>query len=127
MDDTTAKQLVINEKEAVVIRRIFEMSASGQSLKTIAKTLNHEYVPSPRPRSGNNYATWSPTCIREMLRRDLYVGKVVWNASRFVKTPEQTSGYGARGRRANGALFPTPNSRLSAMRYGSGFRIARSA
>ena len=87
VDDTTAKQLIINEKEAVVIRRIFEMSASGQSLKTIAKTLNHECVPSPRPRSGNNYATWSPTCIREMLRRDLYVGKVVWNASRFVKTP----------------------------------------
>ncbi|HLH33230.1 MAG TPA: recombinase family protein [Alloacidobacterium sp.] len=86
-DDSTAKLLVINEKEAVVVRRIFEMSANGQSLKTIAKTLNHECVPSPRPRSGNKYATWSPTCIREMLRRDLYVGKVVWNTSRFVKTP----------------------------------------
>lgn len=87
VDGTTAKQLVINEREAAVVRRIFEMSATGQSLKTIAKTLNHECVPSPRPRSGNRYATWSPTCIREMLRRDLYVGKVVWNTSRFVKTP----------------------------------------
>jgi site-specific DNA recombinase len=87
VDATTAKQLVINESEAVVVRRIFEMSASGQSLKTIAKTLNRECVPSPRPRSGNQYATWSPSCIREMLRRDLYVGKVVWNSSRFVKTP----------------------------------------
>jgi DNA invertase Pin-like site-specific DNA recombinase len=87
VDATTAKQLVINESEAVVVRRIFEMSANGQSLKTIAKTLNRECVPSPRPRSGNQYATWSPTCIREMLRRDLYVGKVVWNASRFVKVP----------------------------------------
>jgi site-specific DNA recombinase len=87
VDATTAKQLVINESEAVVVRRIFVMSANGQSLKTIAKTLNRECVPSPRPRSGNQYATWSPTCIREMLRRDLYVGKVVWNASRFVKVP----------------------------------------
>jgi site-specific DNA recombinase len=87
VDSTTAKQLAVNEKEAVVVRRIFEMSANGQSLKTIARTLNHECVPSPRPRSGNRYATWSPTCIREMLRRDLYVGKVVWNTSRFVKTP----------------------------------------
>ena len=87
VDGATGKQLVINEDEAKVVRRIFEMSASGQSLKTIAKTLNHECVPSPRPRSGKKYATWCPTCIREMLRRDLYAGKVIWNSSRFVKVP----------------------------------------
>ena len=83
----TGKQLVINEGEAAVVRRIFEMSAEGQSLKTIAKTLNSECVPPPRPRAGNNYATWCPSCIREMLRRDLYAGKVIWNSSRFVKVP----------------------------------------
>jgi site-specific DNA recombinase len=84
---TTGKQLVINENEAMVIRRIFEMSADGQSLKTIAKTLNRECVPPPRPRAGKRYATWCPTCIRAMLRRDLYAGKVIWNSSRFVKVP----------------------------------------
>ena len=50
VDGTTGKQLVINESEAAVVRRIFEMSAEGQSLKTIAKTLNRERVPPPRPR-----------------------------------------------------------------------------
>jgi DNA invertase Pin-like site-specific DNA recombinase len=40
VDGTTAKQLVVNASEAEVIRRIFDMSANGQSLKTIAKTLN---------------------------------------------------------------------------------------
>jgi site-specific DNA recombinase len=84
---TTGKQLVINESEAAVVRRIFEMSADGQSLKTIAKTLNSESVPPPRPRAGKRYATWCPTCIREMLRRELYAGKVIWNSSRFVKVP----------------------------------------
>ncbi len=84
---TTGKQLVINESEAAVVRRIFEMSAEGQSLKTIAKTLNRECVPPPRPCAGKRYATWCPTCIREMLRRDLYVGKVIWNRARFVKVP----------------------------------------
>jgi site-specific DNA recombinase len=84
---TSGKQLIINENEAVVVRRIFEMSADGQSLKTIAKTLNRECVPPPRPRAGKRYATWCPTCIRAMLRRDLYAGKVVWNSSRFVKVP----------------------------------------
>jgi site-specific DNA recombinase len=38
VDDTTAKQLIINDKEAVVIRRIFEMSASGQSLVSRLRT-----------------------------------------------------------------------------------------
>ena len=84
---TTGKQLVINESEAAVVRRIFEMSAKRQSLKTIAKTLNREYVPPPRPRAGKEYATWCPTCIREMLRRDLYTEQVIWNSSRFVKVP----------------------------------------
>jgi len=84
---TTGNQLVINESEAAVVRRIFEMSAEGQSLKTIAKTLNSECVPPPRPRAGKKYATWCPTCIREMLRRDLYRGRAIWNSSRFVKAP----------------------------------------
>ncbi len=56
--------------------------------------------PSPRPRSGKKYATWCPTCIREMLRRDLYVGKVIWNSSRFVKVP----GTNKRVRRAHPEL-----------------------
>ena len=84
---STGKQLVINANEAEVIRRIFEMSASGQSLKMIAKTLNRECVSPPRPRAGKRYATWCPTCIRAMLRRDLYIGNVIWNSSRFVKVP----------------------------------------
>jgi len=44
-------------------------------------------VPSPRPRAGKQYATWCPTAIREMLRRELYVGRIVWNRSRFIKLP----------------------------------------
>ena len=77
----------INEDEAAVVRRIFEMAADGSSLKTIAKTLNKDHVPSPRPRSRKKYATWCPSAVREMLRRDLYAGKIIWNKSRFVKQP----------------------------------------
>jgi len=87
VDGTTAKKLAVNASEAGIIRRIFDMSANGQSLKTIAKTLNRECVAPPRPRSGNRHSTWSPSCIRAMLRRDLYTGKVIWNSSRFVKVP----------------------------------------
>ena len=86
-EDGGGVRLRVNAKEAEIIRRIFEMAAEACSLKTIAKNLNREGVPSPRPRAGKQYATWCPTAIREMLRRDLYAGRVVWNRSRFVKQP----------------------------------------
>ncbi|MGA9977866.1 MAG: recombinase family protein [Candidatus Sulfotelmatobacter sp.] len=51
--DRESKRLVVNESEAAVIRRIFEMFASGVSLKKIAKTLNSEFVEPPRSKSKN--------------------------------------------------------------------------
>jgi hypothetical protein len=80
-------RLEIKEDEARVVRRIFALSADGLSLRSIAKTLNGENVPPPRPRSGKKYATWCPSGIREMLRRELYIGKITWNQSHFVKRP----------------------------------------
>jgi DNA invertase Pin-like site-specific DNA recombinase len=80
-------KVVIDPAEAAVVRRIFEMSAEGFSLKKIARTLNADHVPTARPRSGNKYATWCPSAIREMLRRKQYSGTVVWNSSHFIKRP----------------------------------------
>jgi hypothetical protein len=80
-------RLEVNEAEATTVRRIFEMSANGYSLKAITKALNTEQLPPPRARVGRPRATWCPTAIREMLRRELYVGRVVWNRSKFVKKP----------------------------------------
>ena len=73
-------RLEIEESEAAVVRRIFEMSANGMSLKAIAKALNSDRVSPPRPRAAKTTnATWAPTAIREMLRRELFVGRVIWN------------------------------------------------
>ena len=84
--DRESKRLVINDSEAAVVRRIFEMFARGVSLKKIAKTLNSEFVESPRSKSKNR-GTWCPTAIRAMLKRELYKGEHVWNRSKFVKVP----------------------------------------
>ena len=81
-----SKRLVINEQEANVVKRIFEMSASGCSLKNIAKVLNCESVQPPRSRSGRR-STWCPTAIRAMLKRELYKGERIWNKSEFRKVP----------------------------------------
>ncbi len=83
----TSKRLIVNQSEAAIVRRVFEMSASGVSLKKISWALNAERIPPPRPRKGKQFSTWCPTGIREMLRRELYVGRAVWNRSRFVKRP----------------------------------------
>jgi len=80
-------KLEIEEAEAEVMRRIFQMSANGASLKKIAYALNAEKIPAPWPRAATKHATWCPTAIREMLRRELYIGRVVWNRSRFIKVP----------------------------------------
>ena len=85
--DSGAKRLVINEAEARIVRRIFEMYASGLSFKGISKKLNSELVPPPRSKYHSGTPTWCPTAIREMLRRRLYMGEKVWNCSQFKKVP----------------------------------------
>src|SRR6266849_804563 len=66
----------INEPEAEVIRRIFELSATGVGFATIAKRLNDAGALAPRPRAGRVRA-WAPSSVREILFRDLYRGLIV--------------------------------------------------
>src|SRR5215471_9063518 len=80
-------RLTIHEAEAATVRRIFELSASGLSLKKIAAKLNADGVASPRRSNGLRPQTWCPTGIRAMLRNELYVGKMVWNRRKWVKRP----------------------------------------
>jgi site-specific DNA recombinase len=77
---TGSKRLVIDETQAKIVRRILEMSATGYSLKAIARKLNEE-----RAASRDN---WCPTGIRAMLKRELYKGELVWNRLKFEKVPE---------------------------------------
>src|SRR5215472_7683937 len=71
---------VIDEAEAAIVRRIFALYAEGDGVTRIAKRLNEDGVPSPRVGTGS----WVPTAVREILRRPLYAGRVVWNRSQKV-------------------------------------------
>jgi site-specific DNA recombinase len=73
----------INEGQAAVLCRIFELTAQGYGLVRIAKLLNAEAVPPPR-RTGRLGPGWAPSAIREMLRRELYRGVVTWNRTRRI-------------------------------------------
>ena len=71
---------VVNPKEAAIVRQIFEMYAGGLGITRIAHHLNHEKVLAPR----QNVTGWSPSAVREMLRRPLYRGQIVWNESEKI-------------------------------------------
>ena len=67
----------VNAEQAEVVCEIFELYAKGHGNKAIAKELNSRGVPSPTA-GDRGTGSWSPSCIREMLRRERYRGIVVW-------------------------------------------------
>lgn len=64
-------ELSIDEPDAAVVRRIFEMKASGCSLREISNWLHEHKINSP---SGKE--RWSPETIRKLLRNEKYTGDV---------------------------------------------------
>ena len=64
-----------------MVRRLFEQYASGTyGLTSLAKELNAEAIPPPH---GHRHG-WAPSCIREILHRELYRGMVVWNKRQAI-------------------------------------------
>jgi site-specific DNA recombinase len=90
-------QLKVEEAEAVIVRRIFEMYISGHGTWTIAKQLTADGVLTKYDRSGKGYhkkreiGEWSPSSIVGILRNRTYVGEMAWNKRRF-KEPEHRKG-----------------------------------
>ena len=80
--------LEINAEEAAVLRRIFQMYASGSSLAGIAKTLNAEGILAPQPGRNRPLRAWGPSSIREILRNERYRGVNVWNRTAKHRNPE---------------------------------------
>ena len=71
----------INEQEAAVIRRIFELCAAGHGQIAIAHRLNEERAIAPRAQQGRPVA-WASSTVREVLRRPLYRRLIVYNRSK---------------------------------------------
>ncbi len=66
-------RLVIVPEEATIVKKIFNMYASGKGLRAIANSLNKEGYKTKR---GNTFDTAS---IKEIILNPLYVGKVRFN------------------------------------------------
>jgi site-specific DNA recombinase len=78
---------VIAQREAEVVRRVFQEFARGQSPREIAIGFNADGVPAPHDHGRGNKGAggWAHTTIRAMLRNRRYLGELTWNATRWKK------------------------------------------
>jgi DNA invertase Pin-like site-specific DNA recombinase len=84
--------------EAATVLRIFKEYADGVSAKGIAEQLNREGVPSPGSswdRTTRRRGGWAPSAIAGdprrftgILNNEIYVGRDVWNRTRWSKDPD---------------------------------------
>jgi site-specific DNA recombinase len=104
-------RLAINEEQAAIVRRIFELYANGSSLKGIAKCLNAEGVKSPQPQQGRISQSWCPSSIRVILRNDRYRGLVIWGKTRKVRSEAGRKVYRRRDK-SEWVMRDTPEQRI---------------
>ena len=80
---------VINEYEADIVRKIFEMYTLGNgsqgpmSLRAITIYLNADEIRPPSKRAGSG-SNWNPILIRRIVKNETYIGKFYWGKTRTV-------------------------------------------
>ena len=98
-------QLAVDDNTAPIVRRIFEMRASGMGFRAIASKLNEDGVTSPReyyyqsrhkrnPTRTNSL--WNESALKDLIRNEVYIGNSVqckkgtvsYKNSRLVSKPQ---------------------------------------
>lgn len=82
-------QLEINEEQGGWVRWIFQHYADGWSCQRIAHELNRLQVPSLRGNTWAGSAIYgNPLKLSGVLNNELYIGRYIWNRSKWVKDPD---------------------------------------
>lgn len=82
--DKINKKIVINEHEAKIVKRIFELCTLGYGSRTISKMLYEEGY------HGRKSPTISVVTIRKILRNPLYMGTQIMNKTHFDFNTKKT-------------------------------------
>ncbi|MCL2638810.1 MAG: recombinase family protein [Oscillospiraceae bacterium] len=116
-------KLIPDKNTAPIVRRIFEMRASGMSHRAIAAKLNSDAVVSPREYyyqskgSKNPWRTnrlWTETTVKDILKSEVYIGNLVQGKSGTIsyKNPKQINKPRDEWIRVQGAQKPLIDSEL---------------
>ena len=84
-------QVVINKKEAEIVRYIFSMAMDGMSTIQIAKRLFEERIPTATQirypdRIVKKYNTWSGEHVRQILDNRFYLGEMAYGKTDQAKS-----------------------------------------
>lgn len=71
--DLVDGKLVVNQEEAVVVQRIFDMYLNNTGMNSIAHTLNRENILTSFKKT-----LWSAPSIKYILQNPVYIGKYRW-------------------------------------------------
>ena len=103
-DPNNKFHLIINEKEAEVVKRVFRLYLEGNGLTKIAQILTKDGVPVPgesrnigKTRKTALYSSWKQTTIRRILDNRVYLGELVqfkrrkinYKSKRRITVPEE--------------------------------------
>lgn len=103
-DSNNKFHLVINEKEAEVVKRVFRLYLEGNGLTRIAQILTKDGIPVPgesrdigKTRKTALYSSWKQTTIRRILDNRVYLGELVqfkrrkinYKSKRRITVPEE--------------------------------------
>lgn len=84
MHPTEKNKIIVDEKVAPIVRRIFALALEGMSCRKIAALLNEERVPAPAAYCGWKVGNpgpytglWSSERISDMLQNETYIGNMV--------------------------------------------------
>ncbi len=79
-------------EQAEIVREIFQRYAGGEGLRAIASDLNTRGIPSPgaswHRKTRRADGRWLSSTIQSMLRNEAYVGRYIWNKTRWERDPE---------------------------------------
>lgn len=103
-DPNNKFHLIINEKEAEAVKRVFRLYLEGNGLTRIAQILTKDGIPVPgesrnigKTRKTALYSSWKQTTIRRILDNRVYLGELVqfkrrkinYKSKRRITVPEE--------------------------------------
>lgn len=83
-------KMVINRKQAEIVKYIFAEALAGKGTQKIADSLNHKGVPSKKG------SRWHATAIRGILRNEKYTGDALWQKTYTDSSFNRHTNYGEK-------------------------------